>query len=109
MEYLYRTQQELSVPTKSIEINGHSFTPEQLINFPLSETKVSNEDFNLVIKPYPFPEPFPVFIEIKDEEFIRKDFQIKRKPYSNMEKSQFKSIDNGPLKLSYIIDEKITV
>ncbi|MCG3086384.1 abortive infection system toxin AbiGii family protein [Sporosarcina cyprini] len=106
MEYLYRTQQELSVPTNSIEINGHSFTPEQLINFPLSEIKVSNDDFNLVIKPYPFPEPFQVFIELEDKDFTRKNFQIKRQPYAHMEKSHFKSIDIGPLKLSYVIDEK---
>lgn len=106
MEYLYRTQQELSVPTNSIEINGHIFTPEQLINFPLSETKVSNEDFNLIIKPYPFPEPFPIFFELKCEESIKKIFQIKRQPYAHMGKCLFNSIDKGPLKLSYIIDEK---
>lgn len=106
MEYLYRTQQELTVPTNTIEINGHSFTPTELFTFPLTETEVSNEDFKLVVKPSPFPDPFPIYVELEDDEVNGKYFQIKRQPYADMGKSQFKSIDNGPLNLSYIIDEK---
>jgi len=104
-EYLYRSQQELEVPTNSVEINGHKFTHEELISFPFSENMMSKEG-KLVIKPAPFPDPFPVYIEYKEKENIKKYFQMKRQPYPDMEKSMFKSIDSGPLTLSYIMDEK---
>lgn len=107
MEFLYRTQQELESPSKYIELNGHKFTANEFIKFPFKDTKLSEEFTKLIIKPEPFPDPFPIELELIDEhEPIKKVIYIQRQPYPHMSKSLFKSIDKGALEVSYIIDEK---
>lgn len=103
LEYLYRTQEEIEIPSDYIFINGHKFTPDQFISFPLKNTSVSNDDFKLVLKPAPFPDPFPIQVAYGE---IRKTFYMQRKPFPEMTKSKFKSIDDGALEMVYIIDEE---
>ena len=103
-EFLYRTQQEVETSTNAVTINGKQIKVSDYIKNPYIDEEVDEDDHKFIIKPESFGEPFPLEITYEDAG-IEKEFLIKRQPLADMHKSQFKSINDGVLEVTYIIDE----
>lgn len=101
MEYLYRTQQEVPVEGEKITINGYEFKVSDLVKFPLSSQEPIFSRF--LLSPEPFQPPFPIKIGGGG---VFKEIIVQRKPYADMNKSLFESVEDCAFTISYIIDEK---
>ncbi|MEK5260687.1 abortive infection system toxin AbiGii family protein [Paenibacillus sp. FSL L8-0663] len=102
LEFFYRTQQKVSLEGEVISINGTEFRLEELVKFPLHEKSLLNS--TLVLQPHPFQPPFPLLIEGGG---IKKELLFQRQPYADMHKSLFQSVNEGPLMVSYILNEEL--
>ncbi|MFW2487823.1 abortive infection system toxin AbiGii family protein [Clostridium chromiireducens] len=102
IEYLYRTQQEVEVSGKCIELNGVKFDINELIKMPLSNKKFDDLNGKLILKPHEFPKPFKLMVGYNDKNI---EMLFQRQPYADLHKSLFQSIDRKSLIISYIVDE----
>ncbi|AEG60355.1 abortive infection system toxin AbiGii family protein [Desulforamulus ruminis] len=103
--YIYRTQQELEViPDKDgcILINDNKFSFSDLLHFPLEEKYIKSQGA-FVIKPEPFPDPFPIEFEANG---AKKVILIQRQPYDSIYETLFKSVNDDCLQISYLINER---
>lgn len=99
VEFLYRTQQELPVEGEFVKINGQSFNIADLIKFPFEEHTMISSQWVMV------PEKFRAFdLHVEGLGVIRK-MTVQRKPYADMERSLFKSIDESAFTIEYVFDE----
>lgn len=102
-EYLYRTQKKLEIKSDTIIVNGEKFNVKELVIFPLKDISFDEKDTKFIIIPPPFPEPFELPISYEENKSI--NIKIQRQPYTDLNKSLFKSIDLDSMEISYIIDE----
>ncbi|SFC41882.1 abortive infection system toxin AbiGii family protein [Clostridium uliginosum] len=104
IEYLYRTQQEVEIAGKSIELDGVKFDINELIKMPLRNKNFNDLNGKLILKPHPFPKPFKLMVGYGDKNI---EMLFQRQPYADLHKILFKSIDRKSLVISYIVDEVI--
>ena len=102
IEYLYRTQQEVEIISKHIELNGIKFDINELIKMPLSNRKFDDLNGKLILKPHAFPKPFKLMVGYGDKNI---EMLFQRQPYADLHKSLFESIERKSLLISYIVDE----
>lgn len=103
-EFLYRTQQVVETSTNAVTINGKQIKVSDYIKKPYADEEIVEDDYKFTFKPESFGAPFLLKITYEDAG-IEKEFLIKRQPLADMHKSQFKSINDGVLEVTYIIDE----
>ncbi|MEC0091509.1 abortive infection system toxin AbiGii family protein [Paenibacillus macquariensis] len=99
MEYAYRTQQEIPLENSSLTINGKKFDFTDLIKFPLTANQEMQE---FIIAPEPFP---PSFVITLQGGAIDKQVMVERKPYADMHKILYGSVQDEAFTVSYVLDE----
>ena len=104
MEFLYRSQQTLETNSDTVAINGNELMLSEFVTNPFRDGTFEESTAKFVVMPKPFPDPFPLQIEYKEED-ISKTFQVRRQPLADMHKSLFKSVNNDVLEIKYTIDE----
>ena len=85
-------------------INGNELMLSEFVTNPFRDGTFEESTAKFVVMPKPFPDPFPLQIEYKEED-ISKTFQVRRQPLADMHKSLFKSVNNDVLEIKYTIDE----
>lgn len=99
LDYSYRAQEPLKIINKNFYIGNKELTLEDIIKCPFNEIKEKNDNFFLV--PHPF-KPFNIKIEGNG---IVKELEILRQPCKDMNKMLFRTTDNSPIILKYVLEE----
>lgn len=99
LDYSYRTQKPLKIINNDFYIKDKPLKMEDIIKSPFKEMKWENGEFFL------HPRPFkPFFINIEGNGIV-KELEILRQPCEDMNKMLFRTTDNSPIILKYVIEE----
>ncbi|MBI9013872.1 MAG: hypothetical protein JEZ08_16680 [Clostridiales bacterium] len=102
-EFAFRTQQTINLKHNedgTINLNGEKFTINEFLKSPLKGEQLGDGTF--VAQPMSFIKPHLLTITAGN---IEKDFTFERKPYSDMHKAKFESINDTMISLKYLVDE----
>lgn len=99
MEYAYRTQQEIPLDGSKLTINGVKFEFKDLISYPLDPDQ-EVQDF--VIAPSPFPPAVAITLQAGE---VDKQVMVERKPYADMHKRLYGSVQDESFTISYVLNE----
>ncbi|AYY30531.1 abortive infection system toxin AbiGii family protein [Bacillus cereus group sp. TH217LC] len=104
-EFLYRTQQIVETDGVSVVINGERKPIAELVKDPFRPKRYLDGKTKFELVPEPFPEPKPLEVAY-EEGGIFKVFHVQRQPLADMKKSLFKTVDNGSLEITFIVNEE---
>lgn len=103
-KYAYNTQKSIEMNLKEegiLTVNGEKMSVEKFAYNMFEEFSYINSKFYMI--PPKFPEPLE--LELGCEKYKRK-LNFQRVPYASLNESKFKSINEDPLKMEFIICEE---
>lgn len=101
LQYAYNSQTKISILPKDgyYTIDGSKILAKYLVVEPLSNEQNSN--ISLLLEPPKFPEPFSLVLGVGDYTL---DINVQRVANDSLDEFRFKSLDNQPMEIEYIVD-----
>lgn len=101
LQYAYNSQTKISILPKDgyYTIDGSKISAKYLVVEPLSNEQNSN--ISLLLEPPKFPEPFSLVLGVGDYTL---DINVQRVANDSLDEFRFKSLDNQPMEIEYIVD-----
>lgn len=103
--YSYNAQKRIELrPDKNgnFKLNGLLIKAEDFIKTPFENIENIKSEFFLV--PHPFPEPFEITVGSEDKKYEMR-IPVRRKAYESLDAKKFESVDDSPIKLTWIVDD----